>query len=413
MKYYRFPDNPVTKTLLALYLFAMLYLCRSSMFCLSVVGFYPSMAIILALTILLGLGFLWYQRGNWKAVFSDGRIKLAAILTAVVLVPMVVKRDWQLMYLSILLFVYISILLSYVISWRELAKYYVLTLTALAVYSILAAYVFRIPIDMGLVEKDVFRNASDFGVYNFWFAAVPRTFAKYRNFGIFREPGVYQYFLLLGLFLAQYGVRWQRERSKWIVTAILSVTMLTTFATGGVAELGLLALFVFFEQKLYRNKVLVALVAVAAVLLGIFLLYCYRARNQLWEQLYLMVVGKFVYQEDSVTERTEAIFANLDMIRHHPLVGTTLQEVLHSVANNTSSTLILLAGFGILCGSVPIFAWVALVWQKERSALANICLLVILFLSFNTQNMTWDQFFWLFPVMALAETVVPRMERSP
>lgn len=410
MNDYRFPENRITKALLALYLFVMLYLCRDSMFCLSVVGFYPSMAVTLGATALVGLAFLWHQRGNLKAVFLDGRMKVALAVTVLVLAPMVLKRDWQFMYVSILICMYTAILLSYFISWQALAKYYVGMMTALGVYSILAAYLFRVPIDMGLVEKDVFRNASDFGFYNFLFSVVPRTYAKTRNFGLFREPGVYQYFILLALFLTHYGVQWKKQRTMWVVTAILSVVMISTLATGGLAELALLAAFVFFDKKLYRNKILLVVVLLILIALPGFLYYNYDYYTPLWYQIEVNIVGKFTRPGDSLFERTESLAVNLEILKEHPLVGDRLANVLHVVENNTSSSLILFAVFGVLSGAFHVLAWGALVWKKERSVLGNLLLLVILFLSFNTQNLIGDQFFWLFPVMALTEKSVPYLK---
>lgn len=412
MNYYRFPENRIIKALLALYLFVMLYLCRDSMFTLYVVGFYPSMAITLGLTAILGLAFLWYQRKNWKAVFLDDRVKAAVLMTALILVPMAAKRDWQFMYLSILICLYTCILLSYVISWRELAKIYVLIMTALGIYSILAAYILRIPIDMGLVEKDVFRNANDVGIYNFLFSVVPRTFAKTRNFGLFREPGVYQYFILLALFLTHYGVSWKKQSAMWVITAVLSVVMVSTLATGGLAELALLALFVFFDKKLYRNKSLLAIVLVLLIAMPGFLYYNYDEYTPLWYLIEVNIVNKFTQPGDSLLERTEAIRVNLDMLREHPLLGDKLSNVLHVVEHNTSSSMILFATFGIVSGMLHVAAWAALVWDKKRNPLGNIALLAILFLSFNTQNLIGDQFFWLFPVMALTEWLVPRLGRK-
>ncbi len=412
MNYYRFPENRVTKTLLALYLFVMLYLCRDSMLTLYVVGFYSSMAITLGLTAVLGLAFLWYQRGNLKAVFLDGRVKVAVLLTALILVPMVLKQDWQFMYLSILICLYTCILLSYVISWQELAKYYVLMMTALGIYSVLAAYLFRIPIDMGLVEMDVFRNANDVGIYNFLLSVVPRTFAKTRNFGLFREPGVYQYFILLALFLTHYGVSWKKQRTMWVITAVLSVVMVSTLATGGLAELALLALFVFFDKKLYRNKILLVIVLALLIAMPGFLYHNYDYYTPLWYQIEVNIVKKFTQPGDSLLERTEAVRVNLDMLREHPLVGDKLSNVLHVVENNTSSSMILFAAFGLLSGMLHVAAWAALVWDRKRNPLGNIALLAILFLSFNTQNLIGDQFFWLFPVMALTQWLAPRLDRK-
>ena len=93
-------------------------------------------------------------------------------------------------------------------------------------------------------------------------------------------------------------------------------------------------------------------------------------------------------------------------------MGDKLSDVLYSAANNTSSTLILYAGLGILGGTLNVAAWVALVWEKDRRLWANLALLAVLFLSFNTQNLIADVFFWLFPVMALTERTVPRLKRK-
>ena len=125
-----------------------------------------------------------------------------------------------------------------------------------------------------------------------------------------------------------------------------------------------------------------------------------------------MVLGKFQPGEDSAVERLDAVFADLNLFLHHPLVGDKLSDVLYSAANNTSSTLILYAGLGILGGTLNVAAWVALAWEKDRRLWANLALLAVLFLSFNTQNLIADVFFWLFPVMALTERTVPRLKRK-
>ncbi len=410
MNYYRFPENRITKALIGVYLFIMLYLCRDSMFALYVVGFYPSMAITLGLTAVAGLVFLWYQRKDFKAVFLDGRVKVAAVVTALILVPMVLKRDWQFMYFSILICLYTAILLSYFLSWRELAKSYVLLMAALGIYSLAAAYLLRIPVDMGLVPMEVFRNASGIGIYNFLLSVVPRSYATNRNFGIFREPGVYQYFILLALFLTHYGVSWKKQRTMWVITAILGLVMVSTMATGGLAELALLALFVFFDKKLYRNKVLLAIVLVILIAMPGFLYYNYDYYTPLWYQIEVNIVNKFTRPGDSLFERTESLTVNLEILKNHPLVGDKLASVLHSVENNTSSSLILFAVFGAISGAFHVAAWAALVWKKERNILGNLALMGILFLSFNTQNLIGDQFFWLFPVMALTERVLKGKE---
>ena len=42
----------------------------------------------------------------------------------------------------------------------------------------------------------------------------------------------------------------------------------------------------------------------------------------------------------------------------------------------------------------------------------NLLLLVIFLMSFNTQNLVADVFFWLFPVMALVERGLPLLHKK-
>lgn len=67
------------------------------------------------------------------------------------------------------------------------------------------------------------------------------------------------------------------------------------------------------------------------------------------------------------------------------------------------------AGFGFLTGSLHVAAWAALAWDKKRCVIGNLLLLVILFMSFNTQNLIGNLFFWLFPILALLDVTVPRI----
>ena len=147
------------------------------------------------------------------------------------------------------------------------------------------------------------------------------------------------------------------------------------------------------------------------VVLAVVLAVSFAARNRIYWFVYNTLFEKFVNRSDSVTERTEAILVDLQIFLRNPIFGARLADVLHAVNNNTSSTMILYAVFGFLSGSLHVLAWIALVWKKQRRLWANLALLVILFMSFNTQNLTGDVFFWLFPVMALVERGLPLLKK--
>ena len=67
---------------------------------------------------------------------------------------------------------------------------------------------------------------------------------------------------------------------------------------------------------------------------------------------------------------------------------------------------------GIAGGVLNVTAWVALLWERRRGVFGNLVLLLILFLSFNTQNLIANVYFWLFPMMALTERGLPMLPLS-
>lgn len=412
MKYYRLADNRAGKVLFGFLLFVLLYLTRTGLTASAIVGINRGQFLSLGAVCVVGVLFLLRNRGQWKAILTDRRLLVILAAAVILLLPALLKRDFQMMYLSILACVVISVFLTYFISVRDASKYYVCFLTVLAVWSVLCAYILRRLPDNGIFSVPIFFTSRKVEFYNFGLSYVARFYVKNRNFGIFREPGVYQFFIMLALFLNNYRVDWKRVSTMWIVNVILAVTMLTTLATGGVAELGLFVVLVFFEKKLYKDKKM--LVAAAVVVVGVIaaLAVICMQKGELYWELYGMVIAKIFGGEASSTDRLTALLIDLDYFLKNPLLGEKIAPVLYAVEHNTASTLLMLAICGIGGGALHIAAWTALVWDRKRHWGYNLVLLIIMLLSVNTQNFIADQFFWLFPMMALTETCVPLLERK-
>lgn len=412
MKYYRLTENRTGKLLFGVLLFVLLYLTRTGLTASAIVGINLGQFLSLGAVCLVGVLFLMRNRGQWKEIFTDRRLIVAAVSAAILLLSALLKRDFQMMYLSVLVCVLIPVFLTYFISVRDAAKYYVCLMTVLAVWSVLAAYILRRLPDNGIVNVPIFFTSRKVEFYNFGLSYVARFYVKNRNFGIFREPGVYQFFIMLALFLNNYRVDWKKSGTMWIVNVILAVTMLTTLATGGVAELGLFVVLVFFEKKLYKDKKM--LIAAALLVIGVIaaLAVICMQKGELYWELYGMVIAKIFGGEASSTDRLAALLIDLDYFLKNPILGEKLSTVLYAVEHNTASTMLMLAIFGIGGGVLHIAAWTALVWDKERHWGYNLVLLVIMLLSVNTQNFIADQFFWLFPMMALTEKSVPMLKKK-
>ena len=408
MKQYTLFNNRAGKIAFGFFLLAMLFLSRDTLFSSCLMGFAKSQILMLGLIVLLGAVFLWVNRRDFGRILKDRRSLLLVVAVLLIVLPMVAKRDWQLMYFSILLCVLTAIFLTYFVSSREVAKYYVLILTALGVYSMIVTYGLKPLANAGIFVPDVFYNSNEWEFYNFGFAYVVPSEFWHRNFGIFREPGVYQFFVLLATYLNNYSVDWDKQWKLWTCNVLLAFTMLSTFAIGGYAEIGLLIFFLFFDKKWYHEKwgkiaAIVFLVLFAgAVGFIIYSFYQPYFEYTVFYEFYDMFI-RLTTDSDSMIDRQNAILANLQFFTQNPLMGDTIANVLHGTNHNTSSTMLLYAILGIAGGTLNVAAWIALLWKRERNVIGNLILLLILFMSFNTQNLVANVFFWLFPMMALVE----------
>lgn len=395
----------------------MLFLSRDTLFSSCLLGFAKSQILMFGLIVLLGGVFLWVNRRSFGEILKDRRIFVLGASVLLLVLPMAVKRDWQLMYFSILLCVLTAVFLTYFTNVREVSKYYVLILVALGVYSIVVTYCLKKPAREGLINPAVFYNANDWEFFNFGLAYVNTAKYWHRNFGIFREPGVYQFFVLLAVYLNNYCVDWNRQWKLWACNVALAFTMLSTFALGGFAELGLLIVFLYFDKKWYRESWgKAAGIGSVILLVGAVGYFFYRMHQPFFNksilfEFYDMFI-RLTTDSDSMLDRQDAVTTNLQFFVKNPLVGDRIAEVLHGTNHNTSSTMLLFAILGIAGGTLNVAAWIALLWKRERNIAGNLILLVILFLSFNTQNLVANVFFWLFPMMALVERGLPLIEKE-
>ena len=412
MTYYRFPDNKLVKLCFPLALLILQMVARSTMYTSTFLGFTLSQAVMIGTIVLIGFTFLAVNRKNLKAVLTDRRMLLFGMAAMVILLPMLVKGDWQLMYFTILLSWFFAIFLTYFTTVEELGKYYVLILTALSALSLVGLFVLKPMVHMGWIPGNPFDSPGGWHMFNFGLTFVCdknlHMVNALRNFGIFREPGLFQTFLFVAIQLNNYTVNWDKPWKMWAVDAVLFMTLLTTFATGGVLALGIYIVFLFFDKGLYRVRRM-QILAAAVVTAGILLLVYALRKGGSWAYELIGMVEKFVYRSYSFDARIESVVADAELFVSHPILGADMNEVVYAVPNNTATSAILFAVFGIVGGCVHVLSWAALAWRKERHWMMNVILMVILFIPFNTQNVMHDMFFWLFPAMALAQWCLTRL----
>ena len=410
MTYYRFPDKIIYKIGFFLLLFGIQLLTRTSMIPYIFLSFSQAQYMMFGLILVAAAVFAVVNRRQLKQILTDRRMIAVAFSTVLILGIMVLKRDFRLMYFSILLCFYFAVFLTYFLTLKEAAKYYVLLMLFLSAYAILGQFGLKSLVHMGLLDGRPFDSPGGWHMFNFGLAFTVDKNTELVNairlFGIFREPGLYQIFLFIAIQLNNYKVEWKKQWQMWAVDVVLFAALILTFATGGVVALGLYVVFLFFDKKLYKDKRLCVL-AVALVVTGTIVVAAAIAKGGTWAMELVWVFQKITHGTDSYTDRVLSVVVNAQTFLHHPILGDDIETALHAVTNNTATSPILFAAFGIFMGAVHVASWVALAWRKERSVVMNLILLVILFMPFNTQNVIADIYFWLFPVMAMVERGLP------
>ena len=126
-------DSKFGRFSFVVFLFALLILARDTLITTVLLGFEKSQILMLGIVFLVGLGFLVVHRKDWKAVLTDKRILVMVLSSGLLLLPMAAKRDWQMMYFSILFCLLFAVFLTYFRSIEEVAKIYLVILCALGV----------------------------------------------------------------------------------------------------------------------------------------------------------------------------------------------------------------------------------------------------------------------------------------
>ena len=412
MKQYGFPENKLVTFCFPVLLLALQMVARSTMYTSTFLGFGLSQGIMIGLVLAIGIVFLLVNRKNLKEILLDRRMIAFTGAAVVVLAPMLIKQDWQLMYFTILLAWFFAIFLTYFTTVQELGRWYVLIMTVLSAYSTLGLFVLKPLVLAGYLPELRFDSPGGWHMFNFGMTFVCdkniHMDDALRAFGIFREPGLFQIFLFVAIQLNNDWVQWKKSWQMWLVNAILFASLLTTFATGGVLALGLYIVFLFFDKGLYRDRRL-QILAVAAVAAAVVLLIAALNQGGTWAYELIGMVEKVYKKTYSYTARLESIVADAKYFFENPLFGAGLAEVMYAVPNNTATSPIIFAVFGIVGGCVHVLSWAALAWKKERHWMMNLILMLILFVPFNTQNVIMDMFFWLFPIMALTQRGLPML----
>ena len=222
-----FNKKQIRTAYMYLYIFLMLLLCRDSLVSTTILGFPKSLFLTLIISIPNFIIFI-------KKIKAEGlksyRVYIFIILVLNIILTMIIKSDYQLYNFSLLVFIFIGFVVSYVYEYKEFIKAFINIMIFISMYSLITTYLFKPLIIHTGINFPTIINSVNNVFYNFIFSFALTAESYIRNFGFFREPGVYQVFIILALIFLTFVKNIKiKSRKKIIYTLIFTVTILSTF----------------------------------------------------------------------------------------------------------------------------------------------------------------------------------------
>lgn len=171
---------------------------------------------------------------------------------------------------------FIFIYIIYQIYKKEFVKDYINIVCFLAVVS-LVCFTIQV-IDKGFIMKAILPDFSKWSSYinlgevrGGFLYVFNNGIHKGRNCGVYPEPGMYEFFLNLGLYLLIFVCKEFNKKTQIIYRIIIVVTILTTQSTTGYISLAII-LSLYITQKHINIKVKAQIIALSMVALCIIVL---------------------------------------------------------------------------------------------------------------------------------------------
>lgn len=235
-----------------------------------------------------------------------------------------------------------------------------------------------------------------------------------RNFGMFREPGVYQMFLNFALMVYLFKNRiWERGNILHVIIYIVAIA--TTTSTTGLVALAVLVCAFLIERNAERKKLKKWILA-AGMAVTVFVFSGYS------EKLLFAITKIFDPTYDSTISRLGSISVNLRIFLNYPLfgigqaeIGSRFAELLNthlSAVHNTNTVLFMYACYGIVIGSLFIVGYCRLMrkFSKDPMTVFLLCVLIIIILS--GANITNSHYAYIAMLYGFTGKVVPVRKES-
>lgn len=240
-----------------------------------------------------------------------------------------------------------------------------------------------------------------------------------RNQGIFREPGVFQFYLLVGLIIEiSY-----RKKIKKLNVLIIFIALISTFSTIGFISLILISVGYLIKQKYNRKKILTTGLSLAS--LTVLSLILFKKFPQILEKISSSFQKISDHNDNfSTIVRTESIFNNIIATFNSPIWGNNFVNGYIFIKNNLSSyqgnditgtNFSYMMALGIPIGILIITLLYQSTTMLSHNEFNKYAVFIALFVSLNSQNLVYSSLLWtiiFFPYMKKGEEKEVKYEEN-
>lgn len=317
--------------------------------------------------------------------FSLDKISRASLgcvgLCILVLLSGIINGDLRTGYFYKCIILILSCEITHYMNFKEFIDKFEKLMFGLAAFSVICTFLAMISLSMFSIFP-IFYNSAGKAFYNLGIYMIPVSKNLLRNYGIFREPGVYQMFLVVALVFELYSAK---VKISHLIIYILAIVL--TFSTTGYIAL-MFGLMLFFVKKndslAEKNKKYVMLFF---VLLGfLYMSFCtdlLSAEGMVFNKLFNM-------KRNTMIARFSSVFANLEIWKESPIFGAGLIKVdkmfpilsyqLYgkAISHNTNTLLCELATYGGIYTAILIYGYVKLSCAMSDRNLERLLILIII-----------------------------------
>ena len=348
--------------------------------------------------VLFGL-YVWLLTSYHHTFSNDSLPKLVCgMMCACVLLSGIVNADLRLGVFYKCFILMLSLLIASKLKYEEYSNAFTFIIVIVATISVVFMSVATISFSL-LSFAPVFTNVAEQPFYNFFVFLVPTHVEHLRNYGFFREPGVFQMYLIMALVFNTYNNN--GFNLKYFI--ILSIALVFTYSTTGFIAYGIYLILFYLQSK--KNKISKKTLRKITLLLIVGVTFLMLKTDLLSSEG--MVFDKFENTNRGTTvARLASYTSTYDLWRESPVFGNGLtktedkfKEITYAFygqeSTNTNTLMSELATYGtlffiLMCLGLILFA------KKTGLTFLDKSLLFLIFIILSTgEKLTFSPFFYI------------------